>query len=76
MDKINTKTFYVSADTHSKEKNISINPNSVFRQELTTWEYTDSGIKRTTVIRSFNGNKHVDGYISEPIALKLPINER
>ena len=70
MGNINKEIFYVSTDTYIKDKDIPIKPNSIFRQELATWEYTDSGIKRTTIIRIFDGNKHIDSYISEPIAFK------
>ena len=70
MDKINTKIFYENSDLESKDKKNSKVPSSVFRQELATWEHTDSGIKRTTVVRSFNGNGQIDSYISEPIAFK------
>ena len=70
MGNINKEIFYVSTDTYIKDKDIPIKPNSIFRQELATWEYTNSGIKRTTIIRSFDGNKHIDSYISEPIAFK------
>ena len=70
MDKINTKIFYENLDIHSKNRKNTKVPNSVFRQELATWEHTKSGIKRTTVVRSFNGNGQIDSYISEPIAFK------
>ena len=70
MSYVNKETFYVSSDTYIKDKDIPIKPNSIFRQELATWEYTDSVIKRTIIIRSFDGNKHIDSYILEPIAFK------
>ena len=70
MDKVNTKTFYENSNIYSKNKKSPKVPSSVFRQELATWEHTDSGIKRTTVVRSFNGNSQIDSYISEPIAFK------
>ena len=70
MDKVNTKTFYENSDIHSKNRESPKVPSSVFRQELATWEHTDSGIKRTTVVRNFNGNGQIDSYISEPIAFK------
>ena len=70
MDKINTKIFYENSDLESKDKKNSKVPSSVFRQELVTWEHTDSGIKRTTIVRSFNGNGQTDSYLSEPIAFK------
>ena len=68
MKKINNKVFYISSQNQNKESNDFVVPSSVFRQELVTWEHTDSGIKRTTIIRSFNGEKQLDSYISEPIA--------
>ena len=67
MDKINTKIFYEKSDIHSKNRKSPNVPNAVFRQELATWEHTDSGIKRTTVVRIFNGNVQIDSYTSEPI---------
>ena len=70
MDKINTKIFYENSDIHSKNRKSPNVPNTVFRQELATWEYSDSGIKRTTLIRSFYGKKQIDSYISEPINFK------
>jgi len=70
MDNFNTNIFYENSDIHSKNRKSPKVPNSVFRQELATWEYTDSGIKRTTVVRRFNGNGQIDSYISEPIAFK------
>ena len=70
MNKINTKTFYDMSKLHLENEENTKVPSSVFRQELATWEHTDSGIKRTTVVRSFNGNGQIDSYISEPIAFK------
>ena len=45
-------------------------PSNIFRQELTTWEHTNSGIKKTTIVRSFDEEKHIDSYVSEPIIIK------
>ena len=70
MKKINSKIFYSSTDHVSKSCNVLEPPLSVFRQELVTWESTKNGIKRTTIVRSFNNNKHVDNYISEPFTIK------
>ena len=70
MDKINTRIFYENSGIHSKNRKSPNVPNAVFRQELATWEHTDSGIKRTTVVRIFNDNGQIDSYISEPIAFK------
>ena len=68
MDKINTKTFYDISKLHRKNDEKTKVLSTLFRQELVTWEHTDNGIKRTTVVRSFNGEKQIDTYISEPIA--------
>ena len=70
MDKFHTNIFYKNSDIYSKNKKSLKVPNSVFRQELATYEHTDSGIKRTTIVRSFNGNGQIDNYISESIAFK------
>ena len=70
MKKVNTKFFYISSQNQNKEGNDFVVPSSVFRQELVTWEHTDSGIKRTTVVRSFDSNCQKDSYISEPISFK------
>ena len=70
MDKINTKIFYENSNLESKDKKNSKVPSSVFRQELATWEHTENGIKRTTIVRIFNGNSQIDSYLSEPIAFK------
>ena len=70
MKKINSKIFYSSYKSNSKSCNVLEPPISVFRQELVTWENTKNGIKRTTIVRSFNNNKHVDNYIYEPFTIK------
>ena len=70
MKKINSKIFYSSSKSNSKSCNVLEPPVSIFRQELVTWENTKNGIKRTTIVRSFNNNKHVDNYISEPFTFK------
>ena len=66
MKKINSKIFYSSTDNVSKSCNVLEPPLSVYRQELVTWEKTKGGIKKTTIVRSFNNKKHVDSYVSEP----------
>ena len=70
MKKINSKIFYSSSKSNSKSCNVLEPPVSVFRQELVTWQNTKNGIKRTTIVRSFNNNKHVDNYISEHFTFK------
>ena len=70
MKKINSKIFYSSSESNSKSCNVLEPPVSIFRQELVTWENTKNGIKRTTIVRIFNNNKHVDNYISEPFTIK------
>ena len=65
--------------TNSKHKNIgnclqiSENknlPSKMFRQELITWEYTNTGIKKTTTVRTFNEDNYIDSFVSEPIVFK------
>ena len=64
------KADYSNSESFSENlSNIKV-PVSIFRQELVTWEYTENGIKRTTVVRNFSDNKHIDNYTSEPIAFK------
>ena len=70
MVKINAKIFYDISKLHSKNEEHKKVPSTLFRQELATWEHTDNGIKRTTVVRNFNDNDQVDTYISEPMAFK------
>ena len=70
MKKINSKIFYSISKSNSKSCNVLEPPVSVFRQELVTWQNTKNGIKRTTIVRSFNNNKHVDNYISEHFTFK------
>ena len=73
MDKINTKTFYYISKLHSKNEEKTKVPSTLFRQELATWEHTDNGIKRTTVVRNFSNDKHTDSYASEPIFFKRKV---
>ena len=42
-------------------------PKTIFRQELITWTYGKKGIKKTTLVRNFFEDKHIDSFISEPI---------
>ena len=70
MKKVNPKTFYSSSKNNSKNSIDLEPPVSVFRQELVTWENTKNGMKRTTLIRNFSNNGHVDNYISEPFSNK------
>lgn len=51
----------------SKNKNL---PSKMFRQELITWEYTNTGIKKTTTVRTFNEDNYIDSFVSEPIVFK------
>jgi hypothetical protein len=53
MYKINTKIFYENSDIHSKNRKSLKVPNSVFRQELATWEHADSGIKKNHAYKKF-----------------------
>ena len=74
MKKTNTNIFYSNPKTHSDSHGNHKDPASIFRQELVTWQYTEDGIKRTTVVRNFSNDKHTDSYISEPISFKRKLS--
>jgi len=73
MKKTNTNIFYSNPKTHSDSHGNHKVPASIFRQELVTWQYTEDGIKRTTVVRNFSNDKHTDSYISEPISFERKV---
>ena len=73
MKKTNTSMFYETSECSLENLNNSKVPTSVFRQELVTWEHTENGIKRTTVVRNFSDDKNTDSYTSEPIAFKRKV---
>ena len=70
MEQVKSPTLYVGSKNHIKNSGKSKVPSNVFKQELVTWEYTDSGIKKTTIVRNFNSEEHIDSYFSEPIAFQ------
>ena len=55
-----------SAEQRSLPRNSEV-PQSIFRQELVTWSYTENGVNKTTLVRNFTKEKHIDSFISEPI---------
>ena len=73
MKKTNTSMFYENSESSLVNLNNNKVPTSVFRQELVTWEHTENGIKRTTVVRNFSNDKNTDSYTSEPIAFKRKV---
>lgn len=73
MKKTNINIFYTYPKTHSDSHGNHKVPVSIFRQELVTWQYTEDGIKRTTVVRNFSNDKHTDSYSSEPISFKRKV---
>ena len=73
MKKTNTSMFYENSESSLEKLNNNKVPTSVFRQELVTWEHTENGIKRTTVVRNFSDDKNTDSYTSEPIAFKRKV---
>ena len=73
MKKTNTSMFYENSESSLANLNNNKVPTSVFRQELITWEHTENGIKRTTVVRNFSDDKNTDSYTSEPIAFKRKV---
>lgn len=40
------------------------NKENVFRQEITTYEYVENGMKKTTTVREFTNNDHYDSTVS------------
>ena len=73
MKKTNRSMFYENSESSLENLNNNKVPASVFRQELITWEYTENGIKRTTIVRNFSDDKNTDSYTSEPIAFKRKV---
>ena len=73
MKKTNTSLFYENSKSSLENLNNNKVPTSIFRQELVTWEHTENGIKRTTVVRNFSDDKNTDSYTSEPIAFKRKV---
>ena len=73
MKKTNTSMFYENSESSLVNLNNNKVLTSVFRQELVTWEHTENGIKRTTVVRNFSDDKNTDSYTSEPIAFKRKV---
>ena len=73
MKKTNTSMFYENSESSLENLNNNKVPTSIFRQELVTWEHTENGIKRTTVVRNFSDDKNTDSYTSEPIAFKRKV---
>ncbi len=73
MKKNNTSIFYSNSESCLETLNNNKVPAYVFRQELITWEHTENGIKRTTIVRNFSDDKNTDSYTSEPIAFKRKV---
>jgi hypothetical protein len=51
-------------------------PKSVFKQELVTWEETESGLVRKSLTRHFKSGDHHDSYVSEPMVLSMAFDQR
>jgi len=60
------KTHHISL-YHTKNNQPDSN---VLKQELITYQQTNSGIKVTKLERSFRSDDHLDIYTSSPIVLK------
>ena len=67
MKNINKNILFSKSDTSSENKSDDEVPASIFRQELITWSHTKNGINKTTLVRNFSKDRHIDGFISEPI---------
>ena len=67
MKKVNTSILLNKSNPTSKDNSNTDVPKSIFRQELITWSHTKNGINKTTLVRNFSKERHVDSFISEPI---------
>ena len=67
--KVKDRKMYTRHDKqYDSETNLP--PKRVFRQELVTWEDTESGLKRTIFTSYFGQGGQRDVYEAEPIVLK------
>ena len=67
MSNINKNILFNKSNSFSENKSDKEVPQSIFRQELVTWSYTENGVNKTTLVRNFTKEKHIDSFISEPI---------
>ena len=67
MKIINKKVLLDKSNPTLKDRSDIEIPQSIFRQELITWSHTKNGINKTTLVRNFSKDKHIDSFISEPI---------
>ena len=67
MKNINTNILFSKSNLTPRDKLDSEVPQSIFRQELITWSHTKNGINKTTLVRNFSKDRHIDSFISEPI---------
>ena len=67
MKIINKKVLLDKSNPTLKDSSDIEIPQSIFRQELITWSHTKNGINKTTLVRNFSKERHIDSFISEPI---------
>ena len=67
MKKVNTNILFNKSNPTPKDNSNTEVPKSIFRQELITWSHTKNGINKTTLVRNFSNERHIDSFISEPI---------
>ena len=67
MKKVNTNILFDKSNPTPKDNSNTKVPQSIFRQELITWSHTKNGINKTTLVRNFSNERHIDSFISEPI---------
>ena len=67
MSNINKNILFNKSNSSCENKSDKEVPQSIFRQELVTWSYTENGVNKTTLVRNFTREKHIDSFISEPI---------
>ena len=67
MKNFNKKILLDKSNPTLKDRSDIEIPQSIFRQELITWSHTKNGINKTTLVRNFSKDRHIDSFISEPI---------
>ena len=67
MKNFNKKILLDKSNLTLKDRSDIEIPQSIFRQELITWSHTKNGINKTTLVRNFSKDRHIDSFISEPI---------
>ena len=73
MKNFDTNIIFNQSKLLPKDQSDNGVPQTIFRQELITWSYTENGIKKITLIRNFSKERHTDSFFSEPIIFEKDI---